>query len=65
MSTDPSLHKVLVAHIDALAEPFARRAILVATAVGTMQVSRMGRIKSDALLTIFSDEAAAVLYVSG
>ena len=64
ISTDPTLHKVLVDHVDALAARFARRAILVATTVGTMQANRVGRNLSENSLAVFSDEAAALKYVT-
>jgi hypothetical protein len=64
MSTDPNLHKLLVARIDDLAKPFARRAILLATTVGTMQASRVGRALGNQVLTVFDDETAAVEFVT-
>lgn len=64
ISTDPNLHKVLVEHIDALAAPFARKAILVATTVGTMQANSVGRNLSENSLAVFNDEAAAMRFIT-
>jgi hypothetical protein len=64
ISTDPNLHKALAAHMDALAEPFARRAILLATPVGTMQAARVGRSMGNQKMLVFNDEGAAVEFVT-
>jgi hypothetical protein len=65
ISTDPSLHKALVEQIDALAEPFARKAILLGTIVGAMQASRVGRaLGNQEMVIFFDDEAAAVEHVT-
>lgn len=63
ISTDPNLHKTLAAKMDALGEPFARRAILLATSVGTMQAARVGRSMGNQKMLVFNDEGAAVEYV--
>ena len=64
ISTDPNLHKVLVERIDLLAGPFARKAILLGTAVGVMQTSRVSRTLGNHEMVVFDDEAAAVDYVT-
>ena len=65
ISTDPNLHKALAEQIDALAEPFARRAILLATTVGVMQAARVGRTMGNQKMSVFDDDAAAMDYVTG
>ncbi len=64
LSTDPDLHKVLVARIDEIALLFPRRAFLVRSQVGTMQVNRIGRTMSTGVFEIFQDEAEALEYLS-
>jgi hypothetical protein len=64
ISTDPNLHKALAEHMDALAERFDRKAILLATRVGTMQASRVGRTMGNKQMQVFDDEAEAVTYVT-
>lgn len=64
ISTDPNLHKALAARMDALGERFARRAILLATSVGTMQAARVGRTMGNRKMEVFDDEAAAIEYVT-
>jgi hypothetical protein len=64
ISTDPNLHKALAARMDALAETFDRRAILLATPVGAMQASRVGRVMGNQKMLVFNDEEAAVKYVT-
>jgi hypothetical protein len=64
ISTDPLLHKTLAARMDALGERFARRAILLATSVGTMQAARVGRTMGNQKMLVFDDEAAAIEYVT-
>jgi hypothetical protein len=64
ISTDPNLHKTLAEHMDALGERFARRAILLATSVGTMQAARVGRTLGNQKMRVFDDEAAAIEYVT-
>lgn len=63
ISTDPNLHRTLAEHMDALGERFARRAILLATTVGTMQAARVGRTMGNRKMLVFDDEAAALEYV--
>jgi len=64
ISTDPNLHKALAERMDALGERFARRAILLATSVGTMQAARVGRTMGNKKMEVFDDEAAAIEYVT-
>ncbi|HET7545401.1 MAG TPA: hypothetical protein VFK05_36290 [Polyangiaceae bacterium] len=64
ISTDPVLHKALAENMDALAEPFARRAILLATPVGTMQAARVGRSMGNQKMLVFNHEGAAVEFVT-
>ena len=64
ISTDPTLHKALAERMDALGEAFDRRAILLATPVGTMQASRVGRAMGNQKMLVFNDEDAAVKYVT-
>jgi hypothetical protein len=64
ISTDPNIHKALAEHMDALGERFARRAILLATSVGTMQAARVGRAMGNQKMLVFNDEGAAVEYVT-
>jgi hypothetical protein len=64
-SSDPALHKVLVEQVDAMAVLFARRAILVATAIGAMQANRVARsVTGGQMLPVFDDEAAAIEHVT-
>jgi hypothetical protein len=64
ISTDPTLHKALAESMDALAELFARRAILLATAVGTMQAGRVGRTMGNQKMLVFDQEREAVAFVT-
>jgi hypothetical protein len=64
ISTDSNLHKALAEHMDALAEPFVRRAILLATSVGTMQAARVGRTMGNQKMLVFNDEGSAIKYVT-
>lgn len=64
ISTDPNLHKALAEQIDSMAEPFARRAILLATTVGIMQAARVGRTMGNQKMAVFDDEDAAVQFVT-
>ena len=50
--------------MDALGERFVRRAILLATTVGTMQASRVGRTMGNQKMLVFDDEPAAVKFVA-
>ena len=64
ISTDPTLHKALAQQMDKLAEAFTRCAILLATTVGTMQASRVGRTLGNQKMLVFDDESAAIAYVT-
>jgi hypothetical protein len=64
ISTDPTLHKALAENMDMLAERFARRAILLATPVGTMQAARVGRSMGNQKMLVFNHEGAAVEFVT-
>jgi hypothetical protein len=64
MSTDSQIQKSLVSHGDALSAPFCRRAILIGTPVGTMQVHRINRTHSSNPPAVFSDELAAIMYLT-
>jgi hypothetical protein len=64
MSTDSRVHRALVEQGDALTKPFYRRAILLATSVGVMQTQRVSRAYSSVPPEIFSDESAALYYVT-
>jgi hypothetical protein len=64
ISTDPNLHKALAERMDSLAEAFDRRAILLATPVGTMQAARVGRAMGNQKMLVFNDEDDAVKYVT-
>lgn len=64
ISTDPNLHKAIAEQVDALAEPFARRAILLATTVGVMQAARVGRTMGNQKMSVFDDDAAAMEFVT-
>jgi hypothetical protein len=63
LSTDPDLHKVLVARIDEIALLFPRRVFLVRSGVGTMQVNRIGRTMSAGVFEIYQDEAEALEFL--
>jgi hypothetical protein len=64
MSTDPLVHQAIVQHVDAFAARFERRAILVKTPVGQMQVSRVSRTLSQDAPVLFNDDGAAILHVA-
>lgn len=64
MATNADLHKAIVQRTDAFAARFARRAILVRTPVGQMQIARVSRQHSDGPPVLFSDEEAALAYVA-
>jgi len=64
ISTDPNIHKALAEQMDGLAGRFARRAILLATSVGTMQAARVGRSMGNQKMLVFDDEHAALEYVT-
>lgn len=65
ISTDPAMHKALVEHADLLVMPFARKAVLFSTPVGTMQGGRLKRnVGNPNGVVIFGDEAAALEFVT-
>ena len=64
MSTDAKLHQSVVTHTDAFASEFRRKAVLVSTPVGGMQIQRVSRVHSDAPPTLFNDEQEAIAYVT-
>lgn len=64
LSTDPALHSAVVTNTDAFAAHFARKALLLATPVGQMQVGRISRVMSTVKPVVFNDEAAAIDYVT-
>jgi hypothetical protein len=65
LSTDPVLLKHVVQQIDLFAASFARRALLLATAVGVMQSKRLARTINHANPVLFDDEAEAIAYAKG
>jgi hypothetical protein len=64
-SSDPRLHQFVVESTDAFAARFRRRAVLVLTPVGQLQVDRVIRNLSSTKPVLFNDESAAVDYVTG
>jgi hypothetical protein len=64
LSTDPRLHQFVIENTDAFASRFPRRAVLVVTPVGKLQLDRVVRSLSSTKPLIFNDEAAAVEYVT-
>ncbi len=65
MSTDAKIHSMVVTHCNALAAPFRRRAVVLATAVGQMQAARVIRTHSDITFEVFREMDAAIAYVTG
>lgn len=63
LSTDSHLHQAIVEHTDRFAMHFARRALLIDTPVGQMQLGRVIRTHSDTKPVLFNDEQAAIEYV--
>jgi hypothetical protein len=63
LSTDPQLHQAIVEHTDNFAMHFARRALLIVTPVGQLQLGRVIRTHSDTNPVLFNDEQAAVEYL--
>lgn len=63
-STDPRLHQFVIENTDAFAERFARRAVLVVSPVGKLQLDRVVRKLSTTNPIIFNDESAALEYVT-
>lgn len=64
ISTDPVVHQTIVQNVDAFAARFTRRAILVSTPVGQMQVARVSRMHSEDAPVLFNDEDAAIVHVA-
>jgi hypothetical protein len=64
LTTDPVLLKHVVQQTDVFAKGFARRALLIATPVGVMQSERVARTIDHAKPVLFTDEAAAIAYVT-
>ena len=65
LSTDPRLHQFVIENTDAFAARFRRRAVLVVTPVGQLQLDRVIRTLSSTKPLLFNDEDAAVDYVTG
>jgi hypothetical protein len=65
LSTDPRLHQFVIENTDAFASRFVRRAVLVVTPVGKLQLDRVIRNLSSTKPVLFNDENAAVEYVTG
>lgn len=63
LSTDAQLHRAIVEHTDRFALRFLRRALLVVTPVGQMQLGRVIRTHSGTQPVLFDDEAAAIEYL--
>ena len=64
LSSDPKLHQFVIEHTDAFASRFVRRAVLVVTPVGMLQLDRVIRNLSSSKPILFNDESAAVDYVT-
>jgi hypothetical protein len=64
LSSDPRLHQFVIESTDAFARPFVRRAVLVVTPVGMLQLDRVIRNLSSTKPVLFNDESAAVDYVT-
>jgi hypothetical protein len=64
LSADAQLHQLVVDGVDAFAKRFARRALLVMSTLGKLQVERIVRHQSHTTPVIFDQEAAAVEYVT-
>ena len=62
-SADPRMHAVIVQHTDKIASRFRRRAILVSTPVGQMQMGRILRTTSTTAPIQFNDEQEAIDYL--
>ncbi len=65
LSTDARLHQFVIENTDAFASRFRRRAVLVVTPVGKLQLDRVIRNLSTTKPLLFNDEKAAVEYVTG
>jgi hypothetical protein len=64
LSSDPKLHQFVIENTDAFASRFVRRAVLVVTPVGMLQLDRVIRNLSSTKPVLFNDESAAVNYVT-
>ena len=64
LAVDPTLHETVVTCTDAFAARFARRALLVQTPVGKLQLDRIVRQQSATKPIVFNDEAEAIEYVT-
>ena len=62
-NNDPSLEQHIQHFRRQLAELFPVSATLVATAVGRLQIMRMGRERRDGGIQVFLDEAEAIAYL--
>ena len=63
LSTDLQLHQALVESMEELAKRFVRRALLMATPLGKLQVTRLTQHQPGKPV-IFFDENAAIAYVA-
>jgi hypothetical protein len=63
-SVDARLHQFVIENTDAFAVRFVRRAVLILTPVGKLQLDRVVRTHSSAPPIVFNDEDAAVDYVT-
>jgi hypothetical protein len=64
LSVDPRLHQFVIENTDAFAVRFVRRAVLIVTPVGKLQLDRVLRTHSSAAPVVFNDEAVAIDYVT-
>jgi len=62
--SDPVLLRAIVRGTDAVAHGFLRLAMLIKTPLGKLQIGRLERSESRESPIIFSDDAAAVEYIS-
>jgi hypothetical protein len=63
-STDARLHQLVIETTDEFAVRFVRRAVLVVSPVGKLQLDRVARRHSSVAPVIFNDEAAAIDFVT-
>ncbi len=63
-SIDARLHQLVIETTDEFAIRFIRRAVLIVSPVGKLQLDRVVRTHSSIAPVIFNDEAAAVDYVT-
>jgi len=61
---DPEFERLMRAHRPRIFAEFARRAVLVKTAVGKLHVQRHARADGYADLVVFTDEPSAMSYAS-